>query len=179
MTPKQRPLRGSRKLDMAPVRKALEDRRYWVGIGLVYKPSGEEHYEVDEDIGVLVNVELMPDQEPCLARLGGFGRGGTYGAWAIPPVGSEVVVAVPGGDIEGECVIVGVLSSGGVPGELDEQTLVVKAPKVVIIADGAVEVGEAGLGATDGVVHGAGIDPFTGQTYTALNNTSSKLRAKK
>jgi hypothetical protein len=36
-----------------------------------------------------------------------------------------------------------------------------------------------GLGATDEMVHGTGIDPFTGQTYKGLGNTSSKLRAEK
>jgi hypothetical protein len=171
--------RGAKRLDMSGVRAALADRRYWLGIGLVYEPSGEPHYEVDEDLGVLVNVELMPEREPLLCRLGGLGQGGAYGVWRIPPVGSEVAVAVPGGDIGGDTIIVGVLASGGVPDELDEETLVVKAPKVVIIADGAVEVGEAGLVSTDGVVHGTGIDPFTGATYAALGSTSAKLRAKK
>lgn len=35
------------------------------------------------------------------------------------------------------------------------------------------------LGGTDEMVHGTGIDSFTGATYQALGNTSSKLRAEK
>jgi len=50
---------------------------------------------------------------------------------------------------------------------------------VKITAGGRVELGEAGLGTTDGVVHGTGIDPWTGATYTALGNTSDMVRAKK
>lgn len=181
MTPKQRPMRGSRKLDMSGIREALVDRRFWVGLGIVYKPDGESsHYEIDTDVGVLVNVELMPDREPLLCRLGGLGEGGLNGVWMIPPVGTEVAVVVPGGDIGGEPMIVGVLASGGVPTELDGNTLVVRAPNVTIIAtEGAVEVGQKGLIATDRMVHGTGIDPFTGATYAALGNTSSTLKAKK
>lgn len=179
MMTRNRPDRGTRRLDMSGMRQAMYDRRYWIGVGLVYQPNGEEHWEIDDDIGVLVNVTLMPDGEPLLCRLMGHGEGGTNGVWRIPPVGSEVIVGIPAGDIQGDTVLLGVLSSGGVPAELDADTLVVRAPKVVIIADGAVEVGQQGLTAQDGVVHGTGIDPFTGATYFALNSTSVKLRAKK
>lgn len=179
MITRSRPDRGTRRLDMSSVRQAMRDRRYWVGVGLVYQPNGEEHWEIDDDIGVLVNVTLMPDGEPLLCRLAGLGEGGINGVWRIPPVGSEVAVGIPAGDIENDPILLGVLSSGGVPAELDADTLVVRGPKVVIIADGAVEVGGKGLTTQDGVVHGTGIDPFTGATYFALNSTSAKLRAKK
>lgn len=172
--------RGVRRMDKSGMSAAVMDRRYWVGLGIVYLPDGEAaHYELDEDVGILVNVRLMPNEEPLLCRLGGFGEGGSQGVWRIPPVGSEVAVAVPGGAIDGETIIVGVLASGGTPAELDADTLVVRAPKVVIIAEGAVEIGQSGLTITDGVVHGSGIDPFTGATYAALSNTSATLRAKK
>lgn len=169
---------------MSGVRAGLEDRRFWCGLGLVYKPDGEDsHFEVDGEVGVLVNVELMPDREPLLCRLGGLGSGGTGGVWKIPPVGSEVVVVVDGGDIGGETYIVGVLSSGGTPSELDETTLVIKSPKVTIIATepgGAVEIGQKGLTPlVDGLVHGSAVDPYTGATYAVLGATTSTLRAKK
>ena len=173
--------RGSRRMATDAMRQALHDRRYWVGLGLVYVPGGEElHYEIDPDIGVIVYVQLMPDEEPLQCRLGGLGEGVANGVWRIPPVGSEVAVCCPAGEIHNDPMIVGVLSSGGTPSELDADTLVVRAPKVTIIATGgAVEVGQKGLGPTDGVVHGAGIDPFSGESYTNLNNTSSTLKAKK
>ena len=49
----------------------------------------------------------------------------------------------------------------------------------LVVNDGSVNLGSATHGATDGVVHGSGIDPFTGQTYTALQNTSQKVFARK
>jgi len=37
----------------------------------------------------------------------------------------------------------------------------------------------SGLGPLDGLVHGSAIEPFTGQTYTALAATTSTIKAKK
>ena len=54
---------------------------------------------------------------------------------------------------------------------LHDTAMVLRAP--------AVHVGEADLAATDEVVHGTGIDPFTGSTYKALGSTASSLRARK
>lgn len=172
--------RGSRKLDMSVVREAVRDRRFWVGLGIVFLPDGQDtHWEIDPDVGVLVDVLLMPDQEPLLCRLSGFGQGGSAGCWRVPPVGSEVAVGFPGGEINNDPMLLTVLASGGVPDELDEDTYVVKAPKIVIIADGAVEIGQKGLAVTDGLVHGTGVDTFTGATYYALGSTSSVVSAKK
>jgi len=172
--------RAVRRLPANEIRAALVDGRVWAGLGVVYQDDSGSHYDVDDELGVLVHVRLMPAEEPLLCRLGGLGSGGDGGVWRIPPVGTEVVVVIPSGDIDDDPCIVATLASGGTPGELDEDTLVVKAPKVTIIATGgAVEIGEAGLITTDGLVHGTGIDPFTGATYAALNNTSSTVRAKK
>ena len=46
---------------------------------------------------------------------------------------------------------------------------------------GTVDVASVGtsLGSTDEVVHGTGVDPFTGSTYKVLGNTTAKLRAEK
>lgn len=55
------------------------------------------------------------------------------------------------------------------------RTKIVIKPKV----GNTVEIGDEGLGALDGVVHGSGIDPFTGLTYTALGNASAVVKAKK
>jgi uncharacterized protein involved in type VI secretion and phage assembly len=44
---------------------------------------------------------------------------------------------------------------------------------------GVVRLGNDTNTALDGVVHGSGFDPFTGQTYTALQNASSKVFARK
>lgn len=44
---------------------------------------------------------------------------------------------------------------------------------------GVTNLGAESHGILDGVVHGSGIDPFTGTTYTALTNTSQKVFARK
>jgi len=170
---------GAKRLSMPEIRAAFADRSLWTGIGLVFKPGdASAHWEKDDDIGILVHVELVPNGEPLMARLGGLGSGGSYGVWRIPPIGSEVALLLHG-DLDDEAIIVGILSSGGVPAELDADTLVVKSPKIVIIADGAVEIGDDGLLPADELVHGSGIDPFTGATYKVLTNTASTVKAKK
>jgi uncharacterized protein involved in type VI secretion and phage assembly len=49
----------------------------------------------------------------------------------------------------------------------------------LIVNSGSVNLGSDTHDVTDGVVHGSGFDPFTGQTYTALGNTSRKVFARK
>jgi hypothetical protein len=154
--------------------------------------SGEtSHWELDteETGGPLVWVQLLPHRENTLCRLGGLGGGSGDGVWRIPPEGSEVVVLTVDADLSADPMLVAVLSSGATPSELDATTLVVRAEKVTIHADGGdavvkasgtVHLGDTGLvAATDGVVVAQGIDPFTGSTYGALGNASSKVRAKK
>lgn len=173
MITRSRPERGTRRLDMSGMRQAMRDRRYWIGVGLVYRPNGEEHWELDADIGVLVNVELMPDREPLLCRLSGLGEGGTHGVWRIPPVGSEVVIGIPGGDLENDPILLGVLASGGVPSELDADTLVVRAPKVVVIAtDDRAEIGQKGLGSSEDIVVQAALDDALAALAAAISALS-------
>lgn len=172
--------RPTRRLDMSEVREAVADGRVWVGLGKVVNRDGGDHYQFDADVGVLVEVDLMPSETSLLCRLGGFGQGGAQGVWRIPPVGTEVVVGVVDGEVDASPCILAVLASGDVPDELDGDTLVVKAPRVVVIAaDGPVEIGEQGLVTADGLVHGSGVDSFTGAQYWQLGNTSSTVRAKK
>lgn len=47
------------------------------------------------------------------------------------------------------------------------------------VGSGSVHLGRDTHTALDGVVHGSGIDPFTGLTYTAIGNASSKVFARK
>ncbi len=180
-SPKQRATRGSSRLDMSSVRAALEDRRYWCGLGIVYKPDGEaSHFEVDDDVGVLVNVELMPNGEPLLCRLGGLGSGGTTGIWRIPPVGTEVAVMIPAGDIAGDTMIVGVLASGNVPDELDADTVVIKGPSNVLVIGSNVEIRSEGGTAEplitksifDAHVHPTGVGPSGVPDNAASSGTS-------
>lgn len=127
---------GARKLSRDTLANAIRDKRVWIDVGVVRLFDGEsKHYEIDgEDL--LVDVELGAEAMPLFCRMastmGGMGRG----VWSIPPIGTEVVVAVPIGDLDADPVIVGVLPSGALPEGLDEQTIVITSPKVRIEASG-------------------------------------------
>ena len=117
-----------------------------------------------------------------------------YGLTAHPQNGAEALVVQLGGTADNPVVIVVAdrryrlqgLAQGevalyddlGQKVHLTRDGIVVTAPTVTVVAD-HVHLGAAGLIATDGVVHGTGIDPFTGATYAALQNTSGVVRAKK
>lgn len=49
----------------------------------------------------------------------------------------------------------------------------------LVVDGGTVTLGKETHEALDGVVHGSGIDTFTGTTYTALGNASAKVFARK
>lgn len=117
-----------------------------------------------------------------------------YGFSSVPLVGAEAVVVFPGGD-RGHPLVVAVSDrryrpTGGQPGEVTVYNHT--GAKVRITKDGDLELTPApgrktiingantgpGL-AGEGVVVGTGIDPFTGQTYNALQNASTSVFAKK
>lgn len=118
---------GSLGVDNSALRTAAMDGKVWCGIGLVVKRQGEsQHYEI-ADGDVLVSVDLMPEGQPLWARLGG-----KY-MWRVPPVGSEVMLAIPAGELEQMPTIVCVLATGEVDGDLDaDMVLIVNDKKVVI-----------------------------------------------
>jgi hypothetical protein len=144
-----KPMRGRRatkRLDVTDMRKVLQDRRIWNGLGIVVEPEdGGAHFELVEDddgtlIDILIEVELMPDQIPLLARLSGLSGGGGRGTWTIPNVGDEVIVACAAGQIDFQPAIMGVLSSGGIPngggqGPASNRTIIVD--QKVLVHDGA------------------------------------------
>ena len=76
--------------------------------------------------------------------------------------------------------IVGVLDNNAAPDRVSPDRVIlvssvpveITAPKVILGPD----PGDI-IEATDGVVTGQGLDPFTGQTYAALGNTSSRVFA--
>lgn len=189
--------RGARKLPMDTIREALGDPRAWVKLGIVTKFEGEtSHYELDGQ-DLLVDVELMPERIPVLCRMGSPVGGQYFGVWSVPPVGTEVMVVVPDGDLEADPVIVSCLSTGQLPqgaATLDEQTIVisgngikivggatiqVQSDTVVIIdADEEVQLGGA-TGVNQGVVNGECVDSFTGTPYAALHSLTGKVKAPK
>lgn len=87
------------------------DTRQWVSFGLV----DEVPVDFDKDHGPLVSVILKPSEIEVQCRVsmqvGGNGEGEYY-----PFVeGDEVIVAVPGGNERGGCVIIGRLSNQRTP----------------------------------------------------------------
>ena len=173
-----------KRVDRGAMREAFADRTLTSALGVVRKFPGEEsHYEISDENGsreVLVDVELMPSRERVLCRLG-FGNDGVY---RIPRVNQEVAVLIHNDPqsmvrdgLEDHPIIVGVLDTE-CPAELtDDEIVVVKATKVHVLS-GDIKLGNS-VGAQDGVVTGAGVDSFTGATYFALGNASSKVKAEK
>lgn len=137
-------------MSRADAAEVLADDRVWFAVGIVRaRPNEDKHFEaITKDgklVDVSVEVDIMPRRESVTCRLGGFG--GARGIWRIPPPGTEVAVAIPGGELEGGPVIVAVLSSRDVPAGLDEDTLVVSNPKRVLVYS---EDDKVFLGSNDG-----------------------------
>jgi len=129
-----------RALEMSEIKTAVRDGRVWCEIGVVAVLDNESsHYELLKDDGgstidVLVGVKFGHSGEQVLCRLGmTAGRQGGFGLWTIPPVGTEVLVHIPQGEYESDAVIVAMASSGGVPSQLDDTTIVLSNVKNIVI----------------------------------------------
>jgi hypothetical protein len=188
-----KPLRGrkpTKRLDLTDLREAVKDQRVWCALGVVIQPDGEPfHFELvtdgDQVTDVLVDVETQPDGLDVTCRLAAAGASQGAGLWRVPAVGDEVAVLLPDGDVSFMPTIVAVLSSGEVPRRAAIGRTVLVAPDSVEVIAPKVYLGpspdtinEVGPNA-DGLVHGIGIDPFTGKTYAALGNTTVRVFAKK
>lgn len=115
-----------------------------------------------------------------------------YGVFSVPLAGAEAVVIFPNGD-RGHPLVVAVddrrhRPRGGEPGEAGlythegDELRLAKNRLVILKTGGRLEVRGAdgtALGANDELVHGTGVDPFTGATYKVLGSTTSSVRAKK
>lgn len=182
-SPKRKP-KGSRRLDTTDLRALMQDRRLWVALGLVTKPpDAAAHFEVTENrADVLVHVELAPRRIEMWCRLGALAGGSDLGVWRVPPVGAEVAVVVPEGEVGFQPVLIATLSSGRAPERVsDGRTIIVATDTVEITAPKVILGPTPGsvVAQTDGLVHGTGVDPFTGATYWTLGNTTSKVFSKK
>lgn len=176
--------KATKRMDQAVMREAFADRTMTSALGVVRKFPGESsHFEISDENGsreILVDVELMPNRERVLCRLG-FGNDGVY---RIPRVDQEVAVLIPSAPqslvkdpLDDHPIIIGVLDTE-CPSELaDANIVVIKATKVHVLS-GDIKLGNT-PGAMDGVVVGSGVDTFTGATYFALGNASLKVKAEK
>jgi len=132
--PARRGRTASRKLDLTAMRTALADGRVHSALGIV-TTDGASHYElVDGDL--LVDVVLVPSETLITARMALAGGGGAgQGLWWVPDVGSEVALLIPDGELEAGALIVGVLSSAGVPDGIGPGRLLAAWPEVHIVTD--------------------------------------------
>lgn len=132
---------GKRRMDLSAVREALKDRRIYTCLALVVQGQDGIHYEIDEEEGdILIEVVTVPEGISLTARLGAVAGGANTGIYAIPPVGTEVAIMIPSGDLNMGPIIVATLSTGGISnpsgqGPTDTQTVIVNG--TVLIHDGS------------------------------------------
>lgn len=161
---KRRTHKATKRPDMSALREAMRDRRVWCSLGKVLpSDDGGSHYSIDGG-EILVDVEIQPSLEEVSAIVGSAAGGNGAGVWAIPPVGAEVIVAIPEGEVEFQPTIVSVLSSGTAADGLAENTIVIVAPTggQVIVHDGS--SGDAKELAYKSDVQ-AVVDTFNGHTH--------------
>lgn len=142
---------------------------------------------------------------PC--RVASWLAGAGNSAAPPPLLGAEVLVVVPEGNPNANPVIVGAMHGGDgneAPTSVngDDIDTAYAAANLILVTDkgvdqqvggkhrtvaagdatlvgASVRLGAEGLSASDGVVQGTAIDPFTGLTYFVLGSASGKVFAKK
>lgn len=142
---------GAKRMDTSDLEVLIQrliGNYKWVAIAKVIVPEGEaKHWRTVEKDGkvvdVLVDVETQPGLLDITCRLGCDAGALGGGLWRVPPVGAEVIVCMPDGELEHNPTIVKVCSSRDVPARVsDERTILVAsdvievtAPMVVVGAD--------------------------------------------
>lgn len=187
ITKPKRSGRGAKRMDPQALRELLKDSRLHCIRAKVWKPPGETtHWAAEKDSGgntfILVHVLTIPHAIDLTCRLGSQVAGGGQGLWRIPDIGTEVAVENPDGALEFEPTIIGVMDSGNPPSRVGTNRTILVANDIVEITAPKVYLGptpEVIVEASDGLVHGSGIDSFTGATYFALQNTTAKVFCKK
>lgn len=149
---RQRGKHGGKSFDMQALRALVEKCIPLTTVfGIVRLFPGEtSHFEIvtsDDDPTfreIMVDVELIPRSEKVLCRLG-FGNDQVY---KIPRVNQEVAVMIPQNrdslirdELDADGIIVAVMDTFA-PAELDDDDVViVKAPRVIVLAD-LIQLGE-------------------------------------
>ncbi len=128
---------GARRLDLGSLGDLLKDGRVWTAVGVVTQPDGEDTWYAIEDGDLWVEVELVPSRLDLTCRWGVAGGGAGLGIWTVPPVGTEVAVLVPDGEVDFMPTIVGCMSTGSLPNGVAENVIVIAASSKVLIHDGA------------------------------------------
>lgn len=158
--------KGSKRLDLGPLRAATRDGRVWCQLGVVISPDGGDYWEIaTDDSGnkmVMVEVQTMPEGLDLTCRLA------TKPCWYIPDVGSIVVVAVPSGEVDHIPAIVGILDGGAADTDIAASRTLLATSVDLVLKAPTVKLG--GVSAAQAVVQG--------NTYqTALNTFLTKFAA--
>lgn len=135
------------------------------------------HVETGEPVRILWGLRLLP---------------GGGGIWTPPPApGTELLAVFHEGDPSigaADCMFCGPGQKlpASVIAEPNAVHIIGATERVILSSDASiaqkaplVELGAENLLPIDGLVHGTGIDPFTGLTQFALGNTSGVVRGKK
>jgi len=163
---------------MSEMTKALEDMGFVRGtfscVGIVLAAEdGGLHYDLDDE-DLTVEVELVPSQTQLTVRVGAHAAGPGFGIWGVPPVGAEVLVTIPDGDLDFQPIISQTYSTGELPSDINPAVLVIAAP-----AGGNVYIHD-GSGGVDNLVtksayeahtHPTGVGP-SGVADNALASSS-------
>lgn len=191
--------RARTTIDPARLAEALArpgmDPRSWVSLAIV------TDFAVDPAHGVYADLVLVPTGDEVTARVGPIYAGGGFGLYAPLKIDDEVLAVCPSGHPDEGWVVVSRLWSAAdkpptIPqdaAKVDDLLIQVEEGRTLrLVTSGSgnivlqVDTGKVLLGdeailndPLAGVVQGAGIDPFTGQTYTALQNTSAVVKAQK
>lgn len=134
---RRRGKKATKRPDLSMVREALRDQREWIFKAEVIEGDNGSHYEIIND-EIIVDLITLP-MEMEISAVVGFPIGGSgSGVFSIPPLGSEVLVAIPDGDLDFQPTIIAVQSGTGAPSGLSESTIVIVAPEggQVLVHDG-------------------------------------------
>ena len=135
---RKRTHKAVKRPDLSGLKEALRDERVWCVLGIVLaSDEAGAHFEVAEG-EVLVDVEIQPSEEEITCIVSSPIGGSGVGIFAVPPVGSEVIVALPDGEMMFQPTIVGVMSDTAISG-LNDSTLVIVAPSggTILLHDGS------------------------------------------
>lgn len=150
---------SGKRLDIGPVRDLVErmvGQKLLPAVGIVVAPDANTSHFEDSGDDVHVEVEIQPTLLQVTCRLVAPG-----GAWRIPPVGEEVLVILPDGDLQFMPLAIPHLAAE-VPSLLTEdddvldnrrgRQVVSASEDVALVPDGLVRLGS--LAAPEAVVKG-------------------------
>jgi type VI secretion system (T6SS) baseplate-like injector VgrG len=111
----------------AGLRDMLRDERVWCVLARVAVHEGEStHFEVNDDGDLEVTVLTHQHEVAIRALLGAGVAGKGRGTWAVPDVGTEVMLAFADGEFEGDAVVVAVLPSRDTPASVTAGRTLIK-----------------------------------------------------